>query len=170
MKFVRALLKTLRRKELDPKTYEVIISEAVLTAIARELRPDTTQHHEGIVYLLGRTNGSVTVVIAASRPEATNTRGSFNVTAVAMARTVRAAADIGLQVVGQLHTHPGQAFHSDGDVAGARIRYPGYVSIVVPNYGTGLPGLRGSAFYFCRADRRFTELGVGDVLTVPVTV
>ena len=48
----------------------------------------------------------------------------------------------GLQVVGQLHTHPGEAHHSAGDLEGMRIRYPGYFSIVVPDYGSQLPSFK----------------------------
>lgn len=30
---------------------------------------------------------------------------------------------------------------SDGDLKGMRVRYPGYVSIVLPDYGAQLPSL-----------------------------
>lgn len=170
MRFIRWLPKALRREEPVLEAPAVIIAEALLVAIAGELHADSRKQHEGIVYLLGRTDGSVTVALAASHPEAITTRGSFEVSAVNMSRVVRAAADACLQVIGQLHTHPGPAFHSEGDVAGARIKYPGYVSIVVPDYGSALPGLEGSACYFYEAGHRFREMATDDVHIVPVTI
>jgi proteasome lid subunit RPN8/RPN11 len=121
--------------------------------------------HEGIAYLFGKTNGESTIVVGSIRPNAQTTAGSFNVSALAMARVVRTAADAGLQVVGQIHTHPGQAYHSDGDVEGARIAYDGYVSIVVPNYGRGLPSFAGAAVYFyCEGE--FSKVGLKSVRVI----
>ena len=68
-------------------------------------------------------------------------------------KVVRAAVDRGLQVVGQVHTHPGDAYHSDGDNAGARIAFTGYVSIVLPDYGRDLPALTRAAAYSSRRAR-----------------
>ena len=113
---------------------------------------------EGIAYLFGMTNGATTLVIGAMRPEARTTPGSFDVSPVAMARVVRKANDAGLQVVGQIHTHPRQAFHSGGDEDGARIAYDGYVSIVVPDYGRHLPALTAAAAYFFRSGA-FLQIG-----------
>ena len=98
------------------------------------------------------------MIVGAIRPESHATIGSFNVSSVAMARVVRAANDIGLQVVGQVHTHPKLAYHSGGDDDGARIVYDGYISIVVPGYGRELPSLRGAAIYSYRG-HKFSRLG-----------
>jgi proteasome lid subunit RPN8/RPN11 len=135
----------------------LIINEAAVLAMRDCMAPEITCGHEGIAYLFGLTNGITTLVVGAMRPQARTTAGSFNVTPVAMASVVRAASDAGLQVVGQIHTHPRLAFHSDGDVDGARIVYDGYVSIVVPEYGRLLPSLAGAAFYIYAGDA-FTEL------------
>jgi proteasome lid subunit RPN8/RPN11 len=42
---------------------------------------------------------------------------------------------LGLSLVGQLHTHPGPAFHSRDDDADPVLHEPGAVSIVVPDFG-----------------------------------
>jgi proteasome lid subunit RPN8/RPN11 len=64
-----------------------------------------------------------------------------------MARVVALATELDLQVVGQVHTHPHLAGHSDGDEDGANIKFDGFVSIVVPDYGAHLPSLENSAVY-----------------------
>jgi proteasome lid subunit RPN8/RPN11 len=85
-----------------------------------------------------------------------------------MRHVVEAANTHGLQVVGQLHTHPGEAFHSDGDVAGALIRFGGFVSIVLPEYGKYLPDFRGAAIYmFSGGERCWVDLTAADVSILP---
>jgi hypothetical protein len=130
------------------------------------LAPEIDRGHEGIAYLYGRTDGSTTVVIGAIRPAAQTTAGSFEVSAIAMARVVRAVSNMGLQLVGQAHSHPGAAFHSEGDEIGARIAYSGFVSLVAPDYGTHLPALSGSAVYFFD-EGRFVDLPVEAVTIAP---
>ena len=141
----------------SPPPRRLVITEASVLAMRDCMAPEIAQGHEGIAYLFGQTNGAITVVVGAIRPESRTTSGSFSVSSVAMARVVRKATDAGLQVIGQIHTHPGQAYHSDGDEDGARIAYDGYVSIVVPNYGRQLPSLAGAAIYFYR-NEAFSEL------------
>lgn len=40
-------------------------------------------------------------------------------------------------LAGQIHTHPGQAYHSGADDALALVRLPGSLSIVVPEFARG---------------------------------
>jgi proteasome lid subunit RPN8/RPN11 len=146
------------REVNSPPPRRLLLTEASILAMRDSMVPEIKRGHEGVAYLFGLTNGAATVVIGAIRPESRTTSGSFNVSAVAMARVVRAATEAGLQVVGQIHTHPVQAFHSGGDEDGARIAYDGYISIVVPDYGRLLPSLDGAAVYFYRGGA-FSELG-----------
>lgn len=150
-----------------PPPPRIVISEACLAALSECLAPEIRKGHEGIAYLLGQTDGATTVAVAAIRPDAQTTRGSFNVGTPAMARVVRAAVDRGLQVVGQVHTHPGDAYHSEGDDEGARIAFTGYVSLVLPDYGRNLPALTGWAAFFFQAGKRFVPLDAAAVTVVP---
>jgi proteasome lid subunit RPN8/RPN11 len=146
------------REVATPAPTQVIMTESCLQAMRSCMAPEIARGHEGVAYLLGLTNGVSTVIVGAIRPESYTTIGSFNVSSVAMARVVRAASNAGLQVVGQIHTHPRSAYHSGGDDDGARIAYDGYISIVVPNYGRELPSLRGAAIYVYR-NHAFSPLG-----------
>jgi proteasome lid subunit RPN8/RPN11 len=141
-----------------PAPRRLVITEPAVLAIRDCIAREIAVGHEGIAYLFGQTNGESTLIVGSIRPDAQTTVGSFNVSALAMARVVRTATDAGLQVVGQIHTHPGQAYHSDGDIDGARIAYDGYVSIVVPEYGRKLPSFAAAAiFFYC--DGAFSKLG-----------
>lgn len=123
------------------------IAAHVLNAIDAALSPARRRRVEGIAYLLGRTDGLRTCLLACMSVDARATRGSFHVTAKEMVRVVNLANELGLQVAGQVHTHPLEAFHSEGDDAGAQIRFDGYVSIVLPDYGRHLPSLSGAAAF-----------------------
>lgn len=135
----------------------VVISDAALASLKPALNAKVLARHEGIVYLIGTTDGTSTVITGVVAPIATTTRGSFKVSAVAMAKVMRFAADSGLQVVGQLHTHPQDAFHSAGDISGTHIHYPGFVSVVIPNYGKHLPSLVDAHVMHFTADSGWKE-------------
>ena len=145
IKNIQSLVRRLSKTSAPaPKKYTVVMTAQCCKDVAEGMLASTQRGHEGIVYFVGLTTGTTTLAVAPVFPDAATTPGSVDVAAVAMGKIVRKAAESGLQVVGQLHTHPGAAFHSAGDLAGMRIRYPGYISIVVPKYGALLPSLRKS--------------------------
>jgi proteasome lid subunit RPN8/RPN11 len=139
--------------------YQVRLSRDCLREIQACIQTDLIRRHEGVCYLLGRiAEGRCTTIVEAVRPDAVTTPGSFHVDSLAMAAVVRLAARRQLQVVGQLHTHPGIAYHSEGDERGVRIRYRGYVSIVLPDYGSRLPSLQGIAIFVYEPGAGFVPL------------
>ena len=169
-RFTARLFRSEPKRSVRRTLPQAVLTQACVTAMHDCLLPEMRRDHEGIAYLLGQSDGSTTLVVAAIRPDAVTTRGSFNVSAPAMARVVRKATDYGLQVVGQVHTHPGDAYHSDGDNKGARIAYSGYVSIVIPVYGRHLPKLEGIAAFMFRAGDGFVVLDPTRVLITPARV
>ena len=68
--------------------------------------------------------------------------------------------------MGQVHTHPRLAYHSDGDEEGARIAYTGYVSIVLPDYGRRLPNLDKAAIFMFRAGHGFIGLDASNLTII----
>lgn len=151
----------------DPRSPKIIMTRQCLDALTEALRPSLEHRHEGVAYLLGRTDGIITLATTVFAPTARTTPGSFHVDARSMAVCMQAAGAHELQIVAQVHSHPRQAYHSDGDVDGARIRYPGYASIVVPNYGIHLPQLDGIAAYLWRAREGWQMLGSDDLIIIP---
>ena len=138
-RFRLALARRFRRTPQPPPRYTVVMTTQCRDQLTENLRGSVRRGHEGIVYFVGVTTGSTALALSAMAPEADATTGSVDVSAVELGKVIRFAAMAELQVVGQLHTHPCGAYHSDGDLAGMRIRHPGYFSIVVPNYGAELP-------------------------------
>jgi len=164
------LFRMFRRKPAyrpGPPPPRFVLTESCVEALYACMEPEIRGGHEGVAYVLGQTDGTVTLAIAAVRPEAATTRGSFSVSAPAMAKVVRTATKAGLQVVAQVHTHPGKAYHSDGDVEGARIVYRGFVSVVLPDYGRRLPALDGAAVYMFRREAGFVEVAAERIGIMP---
>lgn len=143
-----------------PRDVRITVSRQCLVEVQACIQADLIRRHEGVCYLLGRIDRSATRVDAAVRPKAITTPGSFHVDSLAMATIMRLAAQRQLQVVGQLHTHPSAAYHSEGDERGARIRYAGYVSIVLPDYGRHLPELTGAAIFVYQPGAGFLPVPV----------
>ena len=128
----------------------LVMTEASVSAIRDCLASEIAKGHEGISYLFGLTNGATTIVVGQPVPTRGRRPEVLTLRLSPWRASYGAATDAGLQIIGQIHTHPGKAYHSDGDNAGARIAYDGYVSIVVPEYGRRLPSLGGAAIYFYR--------------------
>ena len=137
-----AIIRPFRRTPQPLPRRTVVMTTQCRNLIAGQLRGSMQQLHEGIIYFIGLTTGTTTLALSGVVPQTASTPGSVDVAASEIGKIVRAAAESGLQVVGQLHTHPGDAFHSAGDLTGMRIRYPGYFSMVVPKYGTLLPSFQ----------------------------
>ena len=141
-KFWAALARPFRRTPQPPPRFTVVMTTQCRDQLTGKLRGSVRRGHEGIVYFVGLTTGSTSLALCAMAPEVDATAGSVDVSALELGRVIRSAALAELQVVGQLHTHPSGAYHSDGDLEGMRIRHPGYFSIVVSNYGAQLPSFK----------------------------
>ena len=157
----------LRNIKVLPSPAKLLLTAEALESLMATLARSQQLRHEGVAYLLGRTDGTVTLAVAVFAPQAQTTPGSFNVPPRAMVSCMQAAGRFDLQVVAQVHTHPGEAYHSDGDVEGAKIRYPGYVSLVLPEYGRHLPSLAGAATYLWRKSPGWIELSKDDINIIP---
>ena len=141
-KFWSAIARPRRKNQQPTHTLTVVMTTQCLDQIVEQLAQDIQSQHEGVIYFIGLTTGTNTVALSGVRPQAISTPGSFDVPASEMRKIVRVATDSGLQVVGQLHTHPRRAYHSDGDLEGMKNRYPGYFSIVASKYGASLPSFQ----------------------------
>lgn len=150
-----------------PQPPRLLISQQALDALVPALARSHQMQHEGVAFLLGRTDGTVTIVVGVFAPEARTTAGSFFVPPRAVAACVQAAAELDLQIAGQIHTHPRGAGHTDGDEDGAKIRYPGFASIVVPDYGRHLPSLKGAATYLWQKQEEWVQLDHESVVIIP---
>jgi len=105
-------------------------------AVLRESR-SRAESHEGVVYWAGRRMGHECFITTFIAPTAHTTYGSFDTTSAANAKVIMYLAKSGLELIGQVHSHPGPYVdHSDGDDERALMPYEGFYSVVVPTYAS----------------------------------
>lgn len=145
------------------QTYVIREVMDATTTLLTSFREDAIQH-EGIVYWAGVPSKGVWIVTTVVAPYASTACGSFHTSTVANAQVIATVANYQLQVLAQVHGHPGAwVGHSDGDNKGAFMPYTGFYSIVVPNYG--LQGLLPLSICGVHrfADGRFIQLSTTDI-------
>jgi proteasome lid subunit RPN8/RPN11 len=116
------------------------VHESVLTASWQTFRATrgVLRRHEGIVYWCGKQCRGDWIVTTCIAPYAYTTPGSFETSASDNAKVITALNAAGLELVAQVHSHPGGSVgHSNGDSRGALMPYEGFLSIIAPDYGCG---------------------------------
>jgi len=73
-----------------------------------------------------------------------------------------ANANMGIRV--QVHSHPGEAFHSPTDDAFPIIHKPGFLSLVIPNFGLGPVGFNEAFLAEIQPDGRWQEVAIASRL------
>jgi hypothetical protein len=68
--------------------------------------------------------------------------------------------DVNMGIRVQVHTHPGEAFHSPTDDAFPIIHKPGFLSLVIPNFGLGPVGFGDAFLTEIQPDGRWLEVGI----------
>ncbi len=66
----------------------------------------------------------------------------------------------------QVHTHPEDAFHSASDDTWPIVHVPGFLSLVIPQFGLGPIGLAGAYLTEIRSDGRWHEVTIEKHLEV----
>lgn len=121
-----------------PATGKLLIADQVLAPTYAALQASSGQHrsHEGLALWLGRTIGADTLVLTVAAPPTDHHRDGVFVAEAAVAATAQAARTIGLGLVAQVHSHPGDdTRHSDGDDQLILMPFEGMFSLVAANYG-----------------------------------
>jgi len=128
-----------------------LISHALLTQTFGELRRCGGGEREcQVVWLSPWQSPDVITEVAHSTHVASGM--GFRVDESWVARLWKHLSDAGLGVRVQVHTHPGHAFHSQTDDEWPLIRTPGFLSLVLPDFGTGEMGFKGA--YLAEVDPR----------------
>ncbi len=129
----------LKRAKPEPRRAAppIWLSGQLLERTAEVLRQSGQggQAHEGVVYWAGRRAGDEYFITTCIAPAARTTYGSFDTSSRTNAKVIIYLADVGLELLGQVHSHPGASVaHSAGDDERALMPYEGFLSVVVPHY------------------------------------
>lgn len=135
MNLLRRWWRALRRVEVDHRPQPlVIVQRGVIDSTERALQRHRSR--EALVYWAGRSSPQLWTITTCIEPESTLTEGSFRTSSAANARVIGFLAAHSLELLGQVHSHPGPLVdHSSGDERGALMPYESFLSIVVPSYG-----------------------------------
>jgi hypothetical protein len=114
-------------------THEVAnVTAQLVASFGRSRRP-----HEGIVYWAGISTASAWMIVTTLVPDAETTPGSYRTSVRANAYVIKAVSELRLQLLAQVHGHPTDwVNHSEGDNTGAFMPYDGFLSVVLPWYGS----------------------------------
>lgn len=116
----------------------LVVARAVVEATQRRLCRSRGNDgpHEGLVFWVGRTVESDTIVVSCVIPPTTHTWGSVHVDERGVGAAARAARVRRLGIVAQVHSHPScDVRHSDGDDDLVLLPFEGMFSLVVAHYG-----------------------------------
>lgn len=117
---------------------------------------------EGVALWAGIKNGNIFYIKRTIIPE--QKAGSLEdgliyfVAAKELHRISLELFDNGIQLIGQIHSHPSEAYHSETDDAYPIVTVLGGISVVVPNFATGAIDLTDWAVYRFLPAIGWTEL------------
>ncbi len=88
-----------------------------------------------MVAWLGRDAGAGAARVRdAYEPEQYCRRDQFYIPPASMTALMQTLARTRSKIIAQIHTHPGEAYHSEADAAWAIIRHRGALSLVLPRF------------------------------------
>jgi proteasome lid subunit RPN8/RPN11 len=111
-------------------TYRV--PPAITTKTLTHLRRHST---EAVCFWLGRALETVIAIEELWIPKFKATTISYDIEPREMLRLKGYLDQTDQVLLAQIHSHPGSAFHSSTDDMNAASPWPGYISVVVPNFG-----------------------------------
>ena len=116
-------------------TFTYVVPRRTLVESAEALRSLSGGVRESVVLWVGREQAGRALVQRMVVPRQRTSAIHFDVSLKERLRIVRELATADEQLLVQLHTHPGEAFHSSTDDRLALPRHSGAISIVVPYFG-----------------------------------
>jgi hypothetical protein len=117
-------------------TRPVIVAQQIVAKTLQELREDGHARTERFALWLGRRTQTAVLVSEPYVPEYEASSDHFHIGRPAMANLINHLRGNDLMIGAQLHTHPGQAFHSPADDRWAIVRHVGALSIVLPYFAS----------------------------------
>jgi len=145
---------------------EFIVPQVVVEVTWESLRDFGSRGCEGFVLWLGRVDGARAEIVVGLTPPQESIRSEegvgYFVTSETLFHLNQQLHRTGLRLLGQVHSHPTEAYHSSTDDAYAVVTVEGGLSIVVPDFARHEPDPSECAIYRLRSGR-WTELGLRDI-------
>lgn len=144
----------------------VVVPRSVIQDGHQFLRAAGATGREGLVLWIGQKDGTTFNVTELVIPEQRGIRTSDGVCVIIEGNALaRLNADLykrQLQLIAQVHSHPGTAYHSSTDDEYAIATKVGCLSFVIPDFATQPFSLAQCAAYRLSADGEWIELSIGE--------
>lgn len=131
--------------------YEIAHGLVASTREALQTFDEAGRHeggHEGLCYWAGREEANSTTLQAVIVPRAHHEPFGVFVSEAAFADAARRARALGLGILAQVHSHPGDdTRHSDGDDELVVMPFDKMLSLVAPHYGRYLESIEDFAVH-----------------------
>ncbi|MBI1945012.1 MAG: Mov34/MPN/PAD-1 family protein [Deltaproteobacteria bacterium] len=117
--------------------------------------------HEGIVLWLGKRSGDTADVAEAYEPVHEAEADFFLIPREGMEALMQRLREKRVYVLGQVHSHPQQAFHSPADDEWAVVRHVGALSLVLPWFALRTDVstfVRDATVFVCTAENKWREV------------
>lgn len=136
----------------------IVVPGSIIETTDQFLSLSTREQVEVVVYWSGRREANGLYVRKAWFPRQTCSPYSFTVDAEALFELNIGLYRLGHELIGQVHTHPSEAFHSEADDENAVSLRSGTISIVVPEFGLFSVSDIGHAHYYERRQDVWVKL------------
>lgn len=113
---------------------KLLVDGSVLRQTLAYLQASGQRGHEGVVLWLGAKTTPVAKVVQAYEPLHNSAEDFFHIPPEGMDRLLGLLGKEGWSVLAQVHTHPGEAFHSRADDKWALVRHLNALSLVLPYF------------------------------------
>ena len=144
----------------------VLVPTSCASAVETHLRAVGRQGYEGLALWVGRQQGDIFRVSETVIPEQNHISNADGVCVIveggALHRLNVRLYKEGLTLLGQIHSHPGRAYHSGTDDAYAIATTVGCLSLVVPDFGRAPFTVSRCATYRLDAGGRWRPLSARD--------
>lgn len=148
---------------------QFVVGSRVVDDTVRSLRAYGERRLECLVLWLGKVEGTRAFVVQAITPEQQSISSEDGVGYFVSGETLfllnRALSETGLRLLAQVHSHPGEAYHSETDDEYAIITADGGLSLVVPDFAAGSVDPTTWAVYRLFAGQ-WTELECSEISTI----
>lgn len=134
-----ARLLAMQNARLD-SIHKIIIDPTVVGTTLRVLQQFGAHGCEGLVLWIGHVDDDYAritrAVVPDQKPVKSEEGVGYFVDSEALFQLNRKLAETGLRLIAQVHSHPGEAYHSDTDDRYAIVTVDGGLSLVVPDFGS----------------------------------
>lgn len=119
--------------------HKISVDSNVIAATLSVLRQFGAHEREGLVLWIGEVaqdRACVTRAIVPDQQPIKEEKGvGYFVDGMTLFELNRKLADSGMRLIAQVHSHPGEAYHSEADDRYAIVTADGGLSLVVPDFG-----------------------------------